>query len=55
MLQVDSRFNHVTLRPKNTWGGPAPAAEALQHMHEASHRGCFIANSVTAEVSVESA
>jgi organic hydroperoxide reductase OsmC/OhrA len=43
----------VTLRPRITWGGEAPPAETVARIHEASHRECFIANSVTTEVVVE--
>ncbi|TXH04542.1 MAG: OsmC family peroxiredoxin [Nevskiaceae bacterium] len=44
----------VTLRPAVRWGGPAPTAEELHALHEQSHHDCYIANSVTAEVVVES-
>jgi organic hydroperoxide reductase OsmC/OhrA len=43
----------ITLRPKITWGGAAPSAETLQRMHEASHRECFIANSVKSQIDIE--
>jgi len=44
----------VTLRPCITWGGESPSAETIARMHETSHRECFIANSVTTDVRVES-
>jgi organic hydroperoxide reductase OsmC/OhrA len=47
-------ITHVTLRPKIAWGSEPPAPETLQRMHEASHRECFIANSVHTEITVES-
>jgi len=43
----------VVLRPRVTWGGQAPAHEAIVRAHEASHRECFIANSVRTEIRVE--
>jgi organic hydroperoxide reductase OsmC/OhrA len=47
-------LTRVTLRPRITWGGETPDAETLAHLHEASHRECFIANSVKTEVHVAS-
>jgi organic hydroperoxide reductase OsmC/OhrA len=43
----------VVLRPDISWVGPAPDAEALEALHEASHLECFIANSVSFEIRVE--
>jgi organic hydroperoxide reductase OsmC/OhrA len=43
----------VTLRPKITWVGEAPAAEQLHQLHHRSHVGCYIANSISADVVVE--
>jgi organic hydroperoxide reductase OsmC/OhrA len=43
----------VVLRPDISWVGPAPDAEALDALHEASHAACFIANSVKFEIRVE--
>lgn len=44
----------VTLRPKIVWTkGTAVSADELSAMHHAAHEGCFIANSVKTEVSVE--
>ena len=43
----------VTLRPKISWGGDAPDAEALAELHHRAHEACFIANSVTSEVRIE--
>ncbi|MGH7941249.1 MAG: OsmC family protein [Limisphaerales bacterium] len=43
----------VTLNPKITFSGdklPSPAEE--EHLHEMSHKQCFIANSVKTEVTV---
>ena len=44
----------VTLRPKITWVGTPPSAEQLDKLHHRSHDACYIANSVSAEVVVES-
>jgi organic hydroperoxide reductase OsmC/OhrA len=44
----------VTLRPKITWVGAPPSAEQLDKLHHRSHEQCYIANSVSAEVVVES-
>jgi organic hydroperoxide reductase OsmC/OhrA len=50
-----SAMTAVVLRPRITWGaGKAPTADALHALHEQSHHDCYIANSVTAEVKVES-
>ncbi|MEU4603579.1 OsmC family protein [Kribbella sp. NPDC023972] len=45
-------ITQVTLHPKIVWGGPEPDAEALERMHHRAHLECFIANSVTTEVTV---
>jgi organic hydroperoxide reductase OsmC/OhrA len=42
----------VILNPVITWAGDAPSAETVQRLHEMSHKGCFIANSVKTEVVV---
>ena len=44
----------VTLRPKITWVGAPPSAEQLDKLHHRSHDSCYIANSVSAEVVIES-
>ncbi|HUP93222.1 MAG TPA: OsmC family protein [Solimonas sp.] len=44
----------VVLRPQISWGGDKrPGDDELHQMHEASHKDCYIANSVTTEVTVE--
>ncbi len=45
---------HVTLHPKITFAGPTPDADVLERMHHLAHEECFIANSVTTEITVES-
>ena len=44
----------VILRPKTVFGGATqPTPEELTSLHEEAHNGCFIANSVTTDVTVE--
>ena len=43
----------VTLRPRITWGGPPPDAEASAALHHAAHEECFIANSVRTDIRCE--
>ena len=43
----------VILRPRMAFSGSTPTKEQLTALHEEAHRGCFIANSVTTEVTVE--
>lgn len=45
----------VSLRPNISWGeNKKPTAEELSALHEQAHHDCYIANSVTSEVVVES-
>ncbi|HZP12793.1 MAG TPA: OsmC family protein [Nevskiaceae bacterium] len=45
----------VVLRPRVAWGGTKqPSADELNALHEQSHHDCYIANSVTSTVKVES-
>lgn len=47
-------LQRVTLRPRITWGGDRrPDATELASLHRQAHEGCFIANSVTTEITVE--
>ena len=47
-------ITRVELRPRITWGGDRkPTADELERMHHAAHENCFIANSVTTEVTVK--
>ncbi len=49
-------ITRVILRPKLTFGGTtSPTPEEIAALHERAHAECFIANSVTAEVTVEAA
>jgi organic hydroperoxide reductase OsmC/OhrA len=42
----------VTLSPNITWSSEPPSAEKLDELHENAHKHCFIANSVTTEITV---
>lgn len=46
-------ITQVTLRPKISFAGQTPGAETLERMHHRAHQECFIANSVTTEVTIE--
>ena len=46
-------MTRVTLRPRVTWGGHPPDEAAVADLHHRAHEACFIANSVTTEVTVE--
>jgi organic hydroperoxide reductase OsmC/OhrA len=43
----------VTLKPRIVFAGEAPDAAKLDHLHHQAHEFCFIANSVTTEITVE--
>jgi organic hydroperoxide reductase OsmC/OhrA len=47
-------MSKVALRPRITWGGNPPDEAALADLHHRAHEACFIANSVTTEVTVAS-
>jgi organic hydroperoxide reductase OsmC/OhrA len=46
-------MTRVTLRPHVTWGGNPPHEAAIADLHHRAHEACFIANSVTTDVTVE--
>ena len=46
-------MTRVTLRPSVTWGGNPPDEATIADLHHRAHEACFIANSVTTEVTVE--
>ena len=46
-------MTRVTLHPRVAWGGEAPDEAAIADLHHRAHEACFIANSVTTEVTVE--
>ncbi len=43
----------VTLRPHVAWAGDPPSEEQVADLHHRAHEACFIANSVTTEVTVQ--
>jgi organic hydroperoxide reductase OsmC/OhrA len=47
-------MTRVTLHPRVTWGGMAPDAAAITDLHHRAHEACFIANSVTTNVVIDS-
>jgi organic hydroperoxide reductase OsmC/OhrA len=48
-------ITRVTLRPKIVWtAGVTVSSADLEAMHHEAHEGCFIANSVTTKITVES-
>ncbi len=47
------RMTRVALRPRILWEGEAPADETVADLHHRAHEACFIANSVTCPVEVE--
>jgi len=53
--RVDGKMamTRVTLRPRVTWAGDPPGQAAIADLHHRAHEACFIANSVTTEVTVE--
>ena len=46
-------ITQVTLHPDISFEGPPPTAEDLTRLHQQSHHGCFIANSVRTSITVE--
>ena len=45
-------ITRVELRPQIAWRGNPPDEAAIADLHHRAHEACFIANSVTSEVSV---
>jgi organic hydroperoxide reductase OsmC/OhrA len=45
-------ITQVTLHPKITFAGETPDAGTLERIHHRSHAECFIANSVTTEITI---
>lgn len=44
----------ITLEPRVTWTGDAPAAEVVDELHHQAHARCYIANSLRSEIIVKS-
>lgn len=47
-------MTRVILRPRVSWGGAAPDEAATAELHHRAHEACFLANSVTTKVTVQS-
>ena len=48
-------LTEVTLKPKVTFSGDNKQDDqALHQLHEAAHKNCFLANSVTTRIRIES-
>ena len=48
------RITRIALRPRIVFGGEMPDHAAIDELHHKAHEACFIANSITTEVVVES-
>lgn len=49
-------ITRVVLHPQVAFSGPTlPGPKDIAELHEQAHNGCFIANSVTADVTIEAA
>lgn len=46
-------MSRVTLRPRIIWSGAQPEKAAIADLHHKAHEACFIANSVTTEVTIQ--
>jgi organic hydroperoxide reductase OsmC/OhrA len=46
-------MTRITLHPRISWGGDAPHGSTIAELHHRAHDACFIANSVTTEVTIE--
>lgn len=46
-------ITRITLRPRVVFSGSGPSPDELNKLHEAAHRGCFIAASIRSEVVIE--
>jgi len=47
------RITRITLWPHIAWSGEAPDEATIGDLHHRAHEACFIANSVTTEVTVQ--
>jgi organic hydroperoxide reductase OsmC/OhrA len=47
-----ARINRITLRPRVVLAA-GPTEERVQHLMEVAHKECFIANSLTSEMTIE--
>jgi organic hydroperoxide reductase OsmC/OhrA len=47
------RITRITLRPRIVFGSEQPDEAVLDELHHKAHEACFIANSITSEVTIE--
>jgi organic hydroperoxide reductase OsmC/OhrA len=47
------RITRITLRPRIVYGGEEPTQAVVDELHHKAHEACFIANSITSEIVVE--
>ena len=47
-------ITRIVLKPRVTFAGTAPAPADIDHVHHRAHEECYIANSIKAEVVIES-
>lgn len=48
-------ITRITLRPEIRFAGAVPTAQDIEAVHHLSHEKCYIANSIKAEVEIQSA
>lgn len=54
LLEGGFGVTRIILRPVTRFSGEKqPNSQALHRLHERAHKGCFIANSITAKVEIE--
>jgi organic hydroperoxide reductase OsmC/OhrA len=46
-------MTRVVLKPRVTYGGPAPERTVEESLHHQSHEACFLARSVTSTIDIE--
>ena len=51
-MDSEPAVTRVVLSPVIEFAGPKPTAAQLTELHDSAHPPCFIANSVTTEISV---
>ncbi len=43
----------ITLRPRVTWSGEAPAPAVVDELHHEAHKRCYIGNSLKSTIAIE--
>lgn len=49
-----TRITRITLKPRIAYSGEEPDQAKLDELHHKAHEACFIANSITSDVVIES-